>query len=135
MTYDEYRMLCQGAKKKVKPKNEEHQIQCACVNWFRAQYPKDAMMLYAIPNGGRRDAITGRILKDEGVLRGVADLNLDVPNKSYHGLRIEMKTKTGTQSSAQKEFQKNVEARGYKYIVCRSLDDFMRQVTIYMLGT
>lgn len=131
MKYDE--MIKMIGKQRSKPKNEEHRIQCACVQWFRAQYPKDALLLYAIPNGGRRDAITGKKLKDEGVVRGVADMNLDIPNIHYHGLRIEMKAgKTGSQSKEQKEFQARVEAKGYKYVICRSLDDFMREVSIYM---
>lgn len=132
MKYEEMLRMVEAKKTKKKPRNEEHRIQCECVKWFRLQYPKDALMLYAIPNGGRRDAITGSILKDEGVTKGVADLNLDIPNIHYHGLRIEMKTREGTQSEAQKEFQRQVEARGYKYILCRSFDEFRREVGIYM---
>lgn len=132
MKYEEMLRIVEAKKTKNKPRNEEHRIQCECVKWFRLQYPKDALMLYAIPNGGRRDAITGSILKDEGVTKGVADLNLDIPNIHYHGLRIEMKTRKGTQSEAQKEFQRQVEARGYKYILCRSFDEFRREVGIYM---
>ena len=118
---------------KGKNKDVEHQIQCSCVKWFRLQYPNEAMLLYAIPNGGRRDAITGKRLKDEGVVRGVADMNLDIPNAHYHGLRIEMKAgKKGVQSKEQKEFQARVEEHGYKYVICRSFDDFRREVIIYM---
>ena len=131
MTYEE--MLKQNqAKTKLKPRNEEHRLQCACVKWFRYQYPKFAKLLYAIPNGSRRDAITGKLLKDEGVIRGVSDLNFDVPNRFYHGLRIEMKTPSGTQSKEQKEFQQEVERQGFKYIICRSLNDFVRELTIYI---
>ena len=132
MKYEEMLRMVEARKTKNKPRNEEHRIQCECVKWFRLQYPKDALMLYAIPNGGRRDAITGSILKDEGVTKGVSDLNLDIPNIHYHGLRIEMKTKKGVQSEAQKEFQRQVEARGYKYILCRSFDEFRREIGIYM---
>lgn len=117
---------------KTKPKNEEHKLQCACVEWFRRQYPKYSRLLYAVPNGGRRDAKTGKILKDEGVVRGVSDLNLDIANRFYHGLRIEMKTPKGIQSKEQKEFQAEVEAQGFKYIICRSRDEFIKGVTIYI---
>lgn len=117
---------------KRKPNDEEHRIQCACVAWFRLQYPKFASLLYAVPNGGRRDAITGKRLKDEGVIRGVSDLILDVPNAKYHGLRIEMKTKDGSQSKEQKEYQKMVESMGYKYILCRSLESFIKEITVYL---
>lgn len=118
---------------KTKPKNnEEHRIQCACVKWFRYQYPKFAKLLYAIPNGSRRDAITGKILKDEGVVRGVSDLNLDIANRFYHGLRIETKTPKGVQSKEQKEFQEMVEAQNFRYVICRSLNDFIKEITIYL---
>lgn len=125
-------MIALQKKQKSKPKNDEHKIQCACVKWFRSQYPRYAKLLYAIPNGSRRDAITGKLLKDEGVIRGVSDLCFDVPNRFYHGLKVEMKTPTGVQSKEQKEYQSRVESVGYKYVVCRSLDDFKRELTIYI---
>lgn len=138
MTYDEMIALTRERMKqnpvRRKPSNEEHRIQVSCVKWFRMQYPKLAKLLYAVPNGSRRDAITGKILKDEGVVRGVSDLNLDIANRFYHGLRIEMKTPKGVQSAEQKEFQKLMESQGFKYVICRSLSDFMKEITIYMEG-
>lgn len=131
MTYQEMLELQNKRTSKLTRGNEEHRIQCACIKWFRYQYPTYAKLLYAIPNGSRRDAITGKLLKDEGVVRGVSDLNFDVPNRFYHGLRIEMKTPAGTQSKEQKAFQREVESRGYKYVICRSLNDFIRELTIY----
>lgn len=132
MTYQEMLQLQSKTRTKSKPSNEEHRIQCACIKWFRYQHPKYARLLYAIPNGSRRDAITGKLLKDEGVIRGVSDLNFDVPNRFYHGLRIEMKTPKGVQSKEQKEFQSEVEKQGFKYVICRSLNDFIRELTIYI---
>ena len=61
----------------------EHRLQCACVRWFRYQYPHHASLLFAVPNGGRRDAVTGARLKAEGVVAGVADLLLFVPTKQH----------------------------------------------------
>lgn len=88
--------------------------------------------MYAVPNGGRRDAVTGALLKAEGVKAGVSDLNFDLPNRFYHGLRIEIKTSIGRQSKVQKAYQLAVEAVGYKYVVCRSLDEFMKIITDYL---
>ena len=51
--------------------NEEHNIQVACVRWFAYQYPELQGLLFAVPNGGRRDAVTGAKLKAEGVITGV----------------------------------------------------------------
>lgn len=110
----------------------EHRLQVACVNWFAAQWHKYDGLLAAIPNGGRRDKVTGALLKAEGVVAGVADLELNIARCGFHGLKIEMKTEKGRQSPAQKEWQKKVEAQGYKYIVVRSLEQFITEINSYL---
>ena len=75
----------------------EHQLQCACVRWFRYAHADLSPLLFAVPNGGRRDHITGARLKAEGVVAGVADLLLLVPSQQHHALCIEMKTAKGRQ--------------------------------------
>lgn len=112
----------------------ESQLQKSCVKWFRVQYPRLRPLLFAVPNGGARSAITGAILKSEGVLAGVADLLLLVPNKNYHGLCIEMKTAKGRQSTTQKQWERAVTLQGYKYIVCRSFTDFVKEINNYLCG-
>lgn len=109
----------------------ESNTQIAAVRWFRYQYPHLARLLFAVPNGGARDRVTGAIMKAEGVVAGVADLLLLVPRGGYHGLCIEMKTRTGRQSESQKEWQQEVEAQGYRYVVCRSEIDFRNAVKVY----
>lgn len=112
--------------------NIESRIQQGCVRWFRLQYPEYAGLLYTIPNGGKRNAVTGAILKAEGALAGVADIFLSVPNRFYHGLYIEMKKPKGRQQESQKQFQQAVESQGYKYSLCYSLDEFMELVKMYL---
>ncbi len=112
--------------------NIESRIQQGCVRWFRLQYTEYAGLLYAIPNGGFRNKITGAILKAEGALAGVADLFLSVPNRFYHGLYIEMKKPKGRQQESQKLFQQAVEAQGYKYALCYSLDEFIAIINEYL---
>ena len=91
-----------------------------------------AHSLFAVPNGGRRDQRTGAKLKAEGVQAGVSDLILLRRSRDYGALCIEMKTPTGSQSQAQKAWQRQVTADGYKYVVCRSVEDFMREVNDYL---
>lgn len=100
--------------------------------YMRLQYPQYFPVFFSVPNGGNRDAITGAILKAEGAKAGVSDLLLLVPRKGYAALCIEMKKPKGRQSEAQKEFQKNVEKHGNKYVVCYSLEDFKREVDSYL---
>ena len=116
-------------------RHDESNLQIACVRWFRLQYPSIAPLLFSVPNGGRRDAVTGAILKAEGAVAGVSDLLLLLPNGQHHGLCIEMKTAKGRQSTAQKEWQKAVEDAGYRYVVVRSLGDFIDEVDLQILSS
>lgn len=112
-------------------RHEESNLQIACVRWFRLQYPSLAPLLFSVPNGGRRDRVTGAILKAEGAVAGVADLLLLVPNIHRHGLCIEMKTPKGRQSPEQKAWQKAVESFGYKYAVVRYFEEFRDLILDY----
>lgn len=125
-------MMAENVKTRKRPAEEEHLIQCSCVKWFRLQHPHLRHNLFAIPNGGYRSKTTAGKMKAEGVLAGVSDLILLKPNAHYHALLIEMKTRTGRQADSQREWQRLIEADGYKYIVCRSLDDFMREINEYI---
>jgi hypothetical protein len=111
-------------------KTNESKLQQGCVLWFRHQHAEK--LLFAIPNGGNRDAITGAILRKEGVLAGVADLFLAYPNRMFAGLFIEMKTKIGKQSDTQTAFGILAANYGYQYVVCRSFEDFKVVVTNYL---
>lgn len=132
-SFDELMVMMQSQKHRKRPSEEEHRLQCACVRWFALEYPEHRGRLFAVPNGGKRNAITAAKLKEEGVIAGVADLILLLANKDYGALLIEMKTPTGRQSAAQKSWQKAVCAAGeYQYAVCRSLDDFISTINEYL---
>lgn len=121
---------------------DEHKLQCACVQWFNLQYRDLRGLLFAVPNGGARSKATAGKLKAEGVVPGVSDLILLVPQWFttwrgqegclFAGLCIEMKTAKGRQSPEQKEWQAKVKSKGYEYAVCRSLDEFMAVVNGYL---
>ena len=117
----------------------EDKLQAACVKWFRLQYPN--YTLFAIPNGGNRNAITGAMLKKTGTLAGVADLFLmkskivskfDYYHVQSHGLFIEMKVGKNIQTASQKKFQERAEYEGYKYVICRSFDEFKNTIENYL---
>ena len=108
----------------------EHSTQVACVRWFRYAYPD--RLIFAIPNGGARSAITGARLRDEGVTAGVPDLFICVPCGEFLGLFVEMKTPPGKMSASQKQVVMQIEREGYKFAVCRSFDEFRQIVTDYM---
>lgn len=110
----------------------ESALQGRCVTWFRYRYPRLRLSLFAVPNGGRRDAVTGRVLKSEGCLAGVSDLILLVARGGWHGLCIEMKTAKGRQQESQKAFEAACRSNGYLYVVCRSFEGFMNVVGGYL---
>ena len=132
MTYDEMLQLASKSKPRKHPSDREHRLQCACIRWFKLQYPQYAHNLFAVPNGSKRDAVTAARLKEEGVLAGVSDLILLKSNRFYGALLIEMKTDKGRQSPAQKEWETRITADGYKYVVVRSLEEFIKVVTDYL---
>ena len=75
-------------KQPKRKQSSEHQEQTALVKWaqYRSATMPELRMLAAIPNGGRRDPVTGALLKGEGTQRGFPDLFLYVPRRIYHGL-------------------------------------------------
>ena len=113
-------------------KRDEGYLQSECVRWFRLQYPKMEKLLFAVPNGGSRKLIEAKRLKGQGVVAGVSDLILLVPNRGYFALCIEMKFGKGKQTENQKEWQKAVEKEKYKYVICRSIDEFISEINNYM---
>lgn len=118
-------------KASTKPQTES-QIQKDCVRWFRARYEQLNPLFFAVPNGGARNAWTAKIMKDEGVRAGVADLILLIPKHGYASLLIEMKTPDGKQQDSQKEFERVATEFKNKYVVCRSLSDFQKVVMWYI---
>lgn len=132
MKFDEFRELAGRHAGRKKPDDEEHRIQCECVRVFRYKYPKLRHNLFAVPNGNRRDKVTGAKLKAEGVLAGVSDLIFLKSNRFYGALLIEMKTPKGRQQDSQKEWERLISADGYKYVVCHSVGEFMQEIEDYL---
>ena len=114
-------------------KSKEGHLQSECVKWFRLAYPKLALLMVAIPNGGSRNAMEARNLKLQGVTPGVADLVLFVARQGYHGLCIEMKYGTGKQTDTQKVWEKAVVNENYQYRVIRNFDEFISLIDNYLV--
>ena len=64
-----------------------------------------------------------------GLKSGAADLIVLFPNSVVF---CEVKTPTGIQSEAQKDFQGQVEKLGFEYILVRSLDEFKIKINKYL---
>lgn len=119
----------------------EHQEQSSVIAWWAKAHPLyniPEFALFAIPNGGARDIITGAKLKREGVRRGVFDLMLAYPTPrireqgGYAGLFIEMKVGDNKPSDDQKKFQKYLEDIGYKAVVHWSAEAAINEIQAYL---
>jgi len=111
-------------KLKYSPKVSEHVHQCHYFNWIRYAHPN--ILAFAIPNGGNRDAITGAILKREGVTPGIPDIMIARANGVYHGLFIELKTETGRMTESQKAIKEKLESEGYKVEMCQGWEQAVK---------
>ena len=60
-----------------------------------------------------------------GMRKGVSDIIVLLPRKV---LFVELKSEIGKQRAEQIEFQKIVEALGFKYYICRTLEDFQNVI-------
>lgn len=130
MTINEYNRLLQNRGKSAA---SEHDLQVQCVRWFRYSHKDIANLLFAIPNGGWRNATIAAKLKAEGVVAGIPDLFLAVPSKGFHDLWIEMKNgKAGRVSNNQNTMIKQFLKQGYQCKVCRSQIEFDEIIREYL---
>lgn len=108
----------------------EEQFQEKCVKWFDNNHPLDRGMLFAVDNNvshrlsGVARAIEGNRKRAIGCRAGVSDLIFISSSGVYF---IELKLIGGTQSPAQKEFQKKIEARGWTYVIIWPSSEYDRR--------
>lgn len=104
-------------RKAAVPTASEHQEQAAVISWWarvHSKYTLPEFALFAVPNGGARDPITGSRLKAEGVRPGALDLILAKPVGSYSGLLLEMKVGYNKPSPEQLNFIEYLRSVGYQ---------------------
>lgn len=101
-------------------RQDEHGIQVAIMQFLDRALPSSCYA-FAVPNGGKRNAVTGAILKREGVKAGVADI-IVMRNPGLCAL-IEVKTAKGSLSNSQKAFREWCAANGFPYAVVRGIGD------------
>lgn len=110
---------------------KEHDEQRALFQWASECvsyniHPELALM-FAIPNAqvALKMISSPRIrfsfiqyMTSEGRKKGVPDIFLAVPRRTYHGLFVEMKAEKGKLSPEQKEWIKQLNEQGYLAQVC-----------------
>jgi len=106
----------------------EHDMQAALVAYLRLN-AKGASFWFAIPNAGRRSPKVRSLMKAEGLTAGVADLCIMLPGGRT--LWLELKTRRGRQSPAQKAFAAICNILDHAYLVPRSLDEAIAILRAY----
>jgi VRR-NUC domain-containing protein len=99
----------------------EHANQAAVFEWcemMTSAHP-ELRLIFAIPNGARTSISVAKRLKAEGLRSGVPDLFLPVARGGYHGLFVEMKTKTGVVSHMQKGWHAALVKEGFQVCIAR----------------
>ncbi len=122
-------------KERKRRDNAESRAQQAVVDWWNhnhEQFGITQCLLFAVGNGGARSAITGAIMKREGVRRGTSDLLLLVPRGRFHGMALEMKTEDGAATPEQRVFLAAVTEQGYLARICHSVESAMNEITEYL---
>ena len=108
----------------------ESQEQIQFIQWCRTD-PR-LQYVFHIPNesvGGPGWLVRNRQM---GVRSGVPDLFCPVPRKGYHGLFIEMKTKTGRLSMVQKKWIAVLDELGYKVVVAKGWEEAAQALEDYI---
>ena len=108
----------------------EHNEQVALCKWMDAHHVK----YFAIPNGGARDAITGKRLKDEGAMAGAPDILAFLEDGTT--LALEMKAREGGRvSKEQQGWLDFLGARkGWEARVCHGAKEAMETIAKFLGG-
>lgn len=114
----------------------ESDLQRSMVSFYNDNVRRGDHFLFAVPNGEKRDSITARILKGQGVVAGVSDLVLVLPNEvlfievkrpesfTVKGGKLH-KVGAGTMSDDQRIFEAKITSMGHKYILVDNLQKWL----------
>lgn len=105
--------------------NQLHQLVFEAMT-FLTNMKKLHCVWFPVPNGVNLPLKVAQILKGTGKMKaGVSDF-VFVGNGG--GLMCELKTTTGRQSEDQEDFERECKRVDVKYVLCRSLDDVLREL-------
>tara|TARA_B100001094_G_scaffold7119_1_gene6346 strand:- start:1150 stop:1503 length:354 start_codon:yes stop_codon:yes gene_type:complete len=112
---------------------KEYELQKAVCKYLELQ-----QVLFCGSMGGQYQMhMSQRIkAKKSGYKKGFPDLFIyeiaKINDVIYHGLAIELKTKTGRPSKEQKEWIRQLQKRGYKASICKGIDETINEINNYL---
>ena len=83
-------------------------------------------IIFAVPNGGKRNAAEAANLKTQGVLAGIHDLIIWCPGGK--SILVEMKAHDGKVSDSQIKIQNHAKALGFTSIVAHSAEEALAEL-------
>jgi hypothetical protein len=95
-------------------------IHVSILDLLETVLPKDATPAWHTPNGGKRGAKSGRMMKKLGTRAGFPDLAFLWRGKFY---ALEVKTSTGQQRVSQRDWEKHITDAGGYYEIVRSVEE------------
>jgi hypothetical protein len=102
----------------------EDAVQQAVIAHFNARC-RPGVVLYHIPNGGKRDRVTGSKLKLLGTLPGMPDLGIIIQSVTHY---LELKTERGVLSDDQKQTIARLRDAGAPVAVAFGIDMAIEQL-------
>lgn len=94
-------------------RHDEENFQVGVVRMLRMA----GHFVFAVPNGGNRNLREAARLKAQGVMAGVSDLVLLLPDRKVYFIELKNPNGKGRQSPNQRWFEEQVEELGFKYLV------------------
>jgi hypothetical protein len=107
---------------------QESKIQQEIFKDFHNRHP--TFIIHSVPNGGTRNKLEAIELKRTGLVSGIADLIIHLPDGLC--VMVEVKNESGKQSKEQIKIQNKMIAMNSNYILVRSLKDFNNQIQKYL---
>lgn len=118
--------------KKAQRANHEHYIQVRIFYNLERDHPEIYYFSKAVPNGGARAKKTAFEMQAEGLKPGSPDIDIEIPRGRYHGMKLEVKTKSGAASAEQKERVAKLNEIGYYAVICKGFDECWRHIMAYI---
>lgn len=141
LTFEELLARANASPKRRPPAHPEEDLQKACCQWYDLQWGerringvKIGRLLHHSPNGGKRSKKEAARFKAMGTRAGFPDFWLGIPVNGCPYLCVELKTlnKGSGQSENQRDYERLVTAMGARYVVVRTLQEFISAVNDYL---
>src|SRR4051812_31246320 len=110
----------------------EEDIHKTIMEWVRC-HPLLKPYVLHFPNEGKRSLRYGKLMKDLGMRKGVADLLIAMPRHGFNGAWIELKSANGAIMSHQKKFMEDMHKQNYFTAYAWSIDQGIDLIRWYCL--